>query len=65
MAFSDAQLETINNTSPRGLHFNCGEPCECGVDADTSTRSLRKYSDSMLYKHRCSCGAKWETWTEG
>ena len=65
MAFSDAQLETMNNASPRGLHFNTGDPCECGADAEVSTRSSRKYSDSMVYKHKCECGAHWQTWTEG
>lgn len=66
MAFTDAQLETMNGASPRGLHFNTGDPCECGDEANISTRSRHKYSDSMVYKHKCcECGAKWETWTEG
>lgn len=66
MTFSDMQLETMNGVTPRGLHFNTGNPCECGESADVGTRSQRKYSDSMVYKHKCrECGARWETWTEG
>jgi len=65
MSFTDAQQETLHAPDRRGLHFNSGEPCECGTDADTSTHAVRKYSDTMLYEHRCACGATWSTWTEG
>jgi len=66
MAFTEAQLETMNGTSSGGVSFNKGNPCECGTEADTTTTRSRGYSDSMVYKHKCNeCGARWETWTEG
>jgi len=65
MSFSDAQVETLNAPDSHGLHFNSGEPCECGTDATVSTRAIRKYSDTMLYKHKCSkCGNRFTSWTE-
>lgn len=65
MAFTEEQHVTLQVPDRRGLLFHAGDPCECGESADVSTKSVRKYSDTMLYKHRCSCGARWETWTEG
>jgi len=59
------QIDTINNISPRGLMINTGSPCECGGDSYVTSQE-RKYSDTMLYKHRCTdCGNKFTTWTEG
>jgi len=62
---NQAQLDTINNISPKGLHINAGEPCECGGEEYITTKE-RKYSDSMVYHHRCkNCKNKFSTWTEG
>lgn len=64
MSWTDAQRETVSGLST-GLHWNSGEPCECGPEAYTTTKS-REYSDSMLYTHTCGeCGNEFETFTEG
>ena len=62
--WTDAQRATIEGVST-GLRMNTGAPCECGPEHYT-TRSVRKYSDTMLYKHTCgNCGNYFESWTEG
>jgi len=66
MAFSEAQQTTMVQATNRGVLFHAGEPCECAEDADVGTRIDRRYSDTVVYHHRCRvCGAEWETWTEG
>lgn len=63
MTFTDAQVETLNAPDMTGILFNAGNPCECGDDADVSTRkNNKKYN--VVYNHRCECGAAWSTWTE-
>jgi hypothetical protein len=65
MSATDAQLETINNITPRGFHINEGEPCECGAEA-YSTRKKVGYSDFVTYYHTCGeCGNKFSTYIEG
>jgi hypothetical protein len=64
MSFTEAQRQTLNEL-PTGLHLNTGSPCECGAES-YSTSSSRKYSDSMVYSHKCgNCGNTFTTWTEG
>jgi hypothetical protein len=63
---NEKQNQTLENISPRGFHINTGEPCECGENADYSTYSERKYSDSIVYYHNCQdCGNSFSTWIEG
>lgn len=65
MSLNQKQLDTVNNITPRGLMLNKDTPCECGA-IHYSTSKHRKFSDTMLYKHKCrECGNKFETWTEG
>ena len=66
MAFTDAQKKSLDQIDRCGLHINKGRPCECGEDAIYGTKAIPKYSDSMVYQHRCkTCGNEFETWTEG
>jgi hypothetical protein len=66
MGFSDAEQATLNQIDRSGLFLNSGRPCTCGEDAEYRTRSERKYSDSMVYRHRClTCGHTFSTFTEG
>ena len=48
MSLTEAELETVNGITPKGLHLNTGIPCECGPE-DYSTRKERQYSDTMVY----------------
>ena len=62
--WTDAQRKTVEGIGT-GLLWNDGVPCECGPDAIV-TRKERKYSDTMVYRHRCTeCGQEFSTWTEG
>jgi len=62
---NEKQIETVNGISPKGFHINEGEPCECGSEYYLTTPE-RKYSDSMVYHHKCEkCGNKFSTWIEG
>lgn len=63
--FSEEQLETINNITPRGFHLNSGMPCECGAGPYSTSKSVG-YSDFVTYAHSCSeCGNEFSTYIEG
>ena len=66
MAFSEQEQKSLDQIDSSGLHLNEGRPCECGEDAEYSTRKKRAYSDSMVYHHTCgTCGNTFSTWTQG
>lgn len=66
MAFSEQEQMSLDQIDSCGLHLNEGRPCECGENAEYSTRRERAFSDSMVYHHRCLvCGNSFSTWTEG
>jgi hypothetical protein len=63
--WNGAQRKTVEETSPKGYHWDSGVPCTCGGDAIETTKSLG-YSDFVTYTHTCSrCGNTFSTYIEG
>ena len=48
-----------------GFHLDSGWPCDCGIDAIRTNKSVG-YSDFVTYTHSCTeCGNEFSTYIEG